>query len=107
VSTPGIEKLKTEMREGIEHYVPGQHVAFAKPPEEGEVDARILLYVNALGWACVLVVERMEFDREHRYRARYGMQVSATGIQKPWKELPRDFQLSGDSVRALDNPEEV
>lgn len=106
MSAPGIDVLKTEKREGIEHYVPGQHRAFMSP-QDGEVDARVLVYVNALGWACVLIVERMEFDRTRGYRARYGMQVSATGIAKPWKALPQDFQLSQDSVRALDNAEEV
>lgn len=97
---PGVnlDSLERELRQGVEHLKPGQHRAFT------DDDAALLLYVDAMGHACIVPCERGHLGGWVTMGVAYRAGASGHGR---WDRLPRRYKLSKASLEALDNAKAI
>lgn len=105
-------RWRTERREGVEHYVTGQHVAIACDfgPPDGPADEQtgasgpgwLLAYVHRLGHQ-VLVVPVQLYPVARPAWQPVGVAIWLFGIRHGDVEaLPENFELSEAMVKALE-----
>lgn len=95
--------LRTENREGVDHYVPGQALAQREGEKAGGMSVARLSYCTAFGAVSLAVIKQDGGDWEipiAKFRV-VGLEVDY-GI----RDLPEDFELSDEHKAALAKLEE-
>lgn len=101
-------KFETEMRAGVPHFKPGQRKAIR---DAEEPDAALLMSVNQFGHCIALACWRergTEYCKgEWHVDPAESFTLFASGLTRQGVQLPPCFELSAESVEALDNAEVV
>lgn len=94
--------FETEMIGGVPHYKPGQRAAFR---DSEDPDAALLMFTSQMGHcvivACYLVRGANDFKGEWTPMAV--VRAQAGGVSSDWEKPPPCFELSPESIEALDN----
>lgn len=98
-----LDGLAEEDRQGIPHYVTGQHKAWKlTDPETGAPDV-LLRYVNVLGRAVLVLCAH----GRGAWQPLALSWVAVTGVGKGWDAAPDEFELSDLMLAAIEDAEEL